>query len=135
MYKAQMNKDYKLVKSLQRLLLGSRAAHFFAVRQVTQLNKGKKTAGVDGKTALSPKQRLDLIEELNKGWKGWNHQRLRRKWIPKPDGSRRGLGIPTIKDRVVQMLLKMLLEPIYESDFLNCSNGFRPQRRTQNCIA
>ncbi|MDV2999160.1 MAG: Group II intron-encoded protein LtrA [Chroococcopsis gigantea SAG 12.99] len=43
--------------------------------------------------------------------------------------------VPTLKDRTVQMLLKMVLEPIYESDFLNCSNGFRPQRRTQDCIA
>ena len=45
------------------------------------------------------------------------------------------LGIPTIKDRVVQMLLKLLLEPIWESDFLDCSNGFRPGRRTMDCIS
>ncbi len=129
-YKAQMNSDYKLVKSLQRLLLGSRAAQFLAVRQVTQLNKGKRTAGVDGKTALRPKQRLDLVEELSKGWKNWQHQKLRREWIPKPDGDKRGLGIPTIGDRAYQCLLKFALEPAAEATFSVNSYGFRPGRST-----
>ncbi|MBF8248007.1 MAG: Retron-type reverse transcriptase, partial [Bacteroidetes bacterium] len=52
----------------------------------------------------------------------------------KADGSQRPLGIPTLKDRVVQMALKLLLEPIWESDFLDCSNGFRPGRRTMDSI-
>ena len=96
------------------------------MRQVTQLNKGKRTAGVDGKTALRPKQRLDLVEELSKGWKNWQHQKLRREWIPKPDGDKRGLGIPTIGDRAYQCLLKFALEPAAEATFSVNSYGFRP---------
>ncbi|MGK7874454.1 MAG: reverse transcriptase N-terminal domain-containing protein [Xenococcaceae cyanobacterium] len=129
-FAAQKRGDYKLVKSLQRLLLGSRAAKFLAVRQVTQLNSGKKTAGVDGKTALTSKQRLKLVEELHKRWKTWQHQKLRRVWIPKADGSKRGLGIPTIGDRAYQCLLKCVLEPAAEADFSAQSYGFRPGRST-----
>src|SRR5438045_3665775 len=60
---------------------------------------------------------------------------VRPDYMPKKKGGQRPLGMPTMKDRVVQMLIKMVLEPIWESDFLNCSNGFRPGRKTMDCIA
>lgn len=63
-WKAQKANNYRLVRQLQKLLLRSQAAKFLAVRQVTQLNKGKKTAGVDGIKSLSPKQRLILVQNL-----------------------------------------------------------------------
>ena len=103
-------------------------------------NRGSKTAGTDGITkkaletdAAKAKFVKELEAELRS--KQFRPMPVRRIYIPKSNGKTRPLGIPTIKDRVVQMLVKMVLEPIYESDFLNCSNGFRPGRRTQDCIA
>ena len=120
-------------------------------------NKGSKTAGIDGvtKKALeSDVAKAKFVKEIEAELrsKQFRPTPVRRIYIPKsgthsrsmPCFARSGadaprktrpLGIPTIKDRVVQMLVKMVLEPIYESDFLNCSNGFRPGRRTQDCIA
>src|SRR4028118_1686906 len=98
-YKARKNGDRKLVNKLQKLLLNSKAAKYLAVRQVTQLNQGKATAGGDGKTALNPKERVQLASDLTSGWKSWKHQPLRRVSIPKKDGTKRKLGIPTIRDR------------------------------------
>ena len=118
------------VKLLQRLLLRSRAAQALAVKQVTQLNQGKKTPGVDGKTALSVRERLVLCQRLNKHWYHWRHQQLRRVNIPKPNGKTRGLGIPTIADRAWQALLKLAAEPAYEATAGERSYGFRPGRCT-----
>jgi group II intron reverse transcriptase/maturase len=103
-------------------------------------NQGAKTAGIDGMTKKklsSETAQTELVKELEAELrsKQFRPMPVRRVHIPKPNGKKRPLGIATIKDRIVQMLLKMVLEPIYESDFLNCSNGFRPERRTQNCIA
>ncbi|BAZ44688.1 reverse transcriptase [Chondrocystis sp. NIES-4102] len=103
-------------------------------------NKGSKTAGIDGLTKKSLESdvaKAKLVKEIETELcsKQFRPMPVRRIYIPKSNGKTRPLGIPTIKDRVVQMLVKMVLEPIYESDFLNCSNDFRPGRRTQDCIA
>ena len=103
-------------------------------------NQGAKTAGIDGmtkKSLSSETAKVKLVKEIEAELrnKQFRPKPVRRVYIPKSNGKQRPLGIPTIKDRVVQMLVKMVLEPIYESNFLNCSNGFRPGRRTQDCIA
>ena len=116
-FKARKNGDRKLVTKLQKLLLNSKAAKYLAVRQVTQLNQGKATAGVDGKTALNCKERMQLAQDLANSWKKWEHRKLRRVSIPKKDGTKRKLGIPTIGDRAYQCLLKFALEPAAEATF------------------
>jgi RNA-directed DNA polymerase len=104
------------------------------------VNTGSRSAGVDGITKKDFENevfRQEFIEELRKDIQAgaYKPQPVRRVWIPKANGKQRPLGILTMRDRVVQMMLKMLLEPIYESDFLPCSNGFRPGRSTMDCIA
>lgn len=102
-------------------------------------NKGARTAGVDGVTRkdfADVTYYADFVNDLQARLKSRAYQPTpaHRKWIPKPKGGQRPLGICIIRDRVVQMLLKMLIEPIAESDFLECSYGFRPGRRTMDCI-
>jgi RNA-directed DNA polymerase len=115
-------------KSLQKLILKSTAARMLAIRQVTQLNAGKKTAGIDGKASLKYEERFALSEELRAKSNNWNHQKLRSIPIPKKDGSIRLLKIPTIADRAWQCLAKYALEPAHEATFHSRSYGFRTGR-------
>ncbi len=127
LYKASKENDIAKCKKLQSLILGSASSRYLAVRQVTQLNTGKKTAGVDGKASLTVKERLKLANDL-KTISNWKHSPLRRVFIPKPNGESRPLGIPTLKDRAMQCLLKYALEPCYEANASHGSWGFRPGR-------
>lgn len=110
-----------------KLILKSTAARFLAVRQVTQLNAGKKTAGVDGKASLTFQERFVLSDQLKQANK-WKHQRLRTIPIPKKDGKIRTLKVPTIADRAWQCLVKYAIEPAHEATFHERSYGFRPGR-------
>jgi RNA-directed DNA polymerase len=103
-------------------------------------NKGARTAGVDGETA----RYIEVVRGLE-GFLGGLRAELkarafrplpsRRRAIPKAGGKVRYLGIATIRDRVVQASLKLVLEPIFETDFLPCSYGFRPNRRAHDAVA
>ena len=126
LYKAQRNGNSRLVRKLQKLILSSKAAKYLAVRQIIQLNQGKKTAGVDGVSTVKIKDRIAFADSIS--LKSWNHQPLRREWIPKADGSKRPLGIPTIYDRVCQCWIKYAIEPVCEAYFSGRSYGFRPGR-------
>jgi len=128
-YKAAKKNEYNSVKRLQSLLLGSNCSKYLAVRQVTQLNTGKKTAGVDGCKSLNPKERLQLVTELS-SMRTWKHRKLRKIYIPKANGKKIPLGIPTIRDRAMQCLVKYALEPVYESYASDGSYGFRPGHST-----
>jgi group II intron reverse transcriptase/maturase len=110
-----------------KLILKSTAARLLAVRQVTQLNAGKKTAGVDGKASLSFEERFALSEELKQA-NTWKHKPLREIPIPKKDGKTRILKVPTIADRAWQCLVKYAIEPAHEATFHARSYGFRTGR-------
>lgn len=104
-------------------------------------NKGAGTAGVDGQTARSVEagQGVEVfLDQLRTSVKDRSFQPLpvRERMIPKPGTTkRRRLGIPALRDRVVQGALKLVLEPIFEADFFPCSYGFRPKRRTHDAVA
>ncbi len=124
--------DKRKAKSLQKLILKSYAARMLAVRQVTQLNAGKKTAGVDGKASLNFYERLNLSQVLRNHYNNWQHQKLREIPIPKKDGKTRILKVPTIADRAWQCLVKSAMEPAHEATFHARSYGFRPGRATHD---
>lgn len=103
-------------------------------------NRGSRTAGIDGKTRsdyLDEDERAALVTSILDELKAHAHQPqpVRRVYIDKPNGGKRPLGIATIKDRVVQQMVKMLIEPIFEATFLPCSYGFRPNRCTWDALA
>jgi RNA-directed DNA polymerase len=101
-------------------------------------NRGARSAGVDG---VAPRSIVfgteALLHRLRDDLKARRFAPLpvRQRMIPKANGSLRSLGIPTARDRVVQASLKLVLEPIFEADFLPCSYGFRPRRRPHDAIA
>jgi group II intron reverse transcriptase/maturase len=132
-YKAVRDGDTAKAKKLQKLLLRSHAARMLAIRQVTQLNAGKKTAGIDGKASLNPQERFELEKELANNANNWKHQPLREIKIPKKNGKTRTLKVPTIADRAWQCLAKYALEPAHEATFHAKSYGFRTGRSAHDC--
>lgn len=132
-YRAAANGEQAKVKNLQRLLVRSTSAKLQAIRQVSQRNDGKDTPGVDGVVCATPEARLELLKD-GRHLGGYRPQPVRRVSIPKGNGKMRPLGIPTIKDRAMQAVVKLALEPAWASRFEANSYGFRPGRSTMDAI-
>jgi len=126
--------DLKKVRNLQKLMLRSRANALLSVRRVTEVNAGRKTAGVDGEVVIGAEHKADLADWLRRRAEPWSPRPVKRVYVPKSDGRRRPLGIPVIGDRALQALTLNALEPEWEARFEPRSYGFRPGRGCHDAI-
>jgi RNA-directed DNA polymerase len=129
--------DLKRVRSLQKLMLRSRANTLVSVRRVTERNAGRLTAGVDGEVVLTPEAKAKLADRVQRQTESFRAMPVRRVYIPKRGSStkRRPLGIPVILDRCHQARVASALEPEWEARFEPKSYGFRPGRGCHDAIA
>src|SRR5262244_600979 len=133
MYRATQDGRVRIAQKLQKLLIKSWYARLFAVRRVTQDNRGKQAAGIDGVKSLQPPQRWRLAHELQLTSKATP---LRRTWIPKRGSpEKRPLGIPTQHERARQTLVRQVLEPEWEAKLSPHTYGFRPGRSCWDALA
>lgn len=133
-YKSKNKENYKFNK-LMDLITDERNIEL-AYRNIKK-NTGSKTKGVNGHTIndIATITNNDLVGYVRNRLKNYQPHKIRRVEIPKNNGKKRPLGIPTIEDRIIQQCIKQILEPICEAKFYNHSYGFRPNRSTEHAIA
>jgi RNA-directed DNA polymerase len=133
-FKAAREQDWAKVRSLQEMMLRSWSNTLVSVRQVTQRNAGRRTAGIDGEVALSPSARARVAVRVHQSAASWDPMPVRRVYVPKANGKQRPLGIPVIMDRCHQARVRNALEPEWEARFEARSYGFRPGRSCADAI-
>ena len=132
-FRAAKEQRWKHVRHLTKLLLRSYANVLVSVRRITQVNRGRHTPGIDGERVATPEERARLVDDLRQ-YQAWKATPVRRVYIPKANGKQRPLGIPTMRDRVMQMVVKNALEARFEAEFEAQSYGFRPGRCCQDAV-
>jgi len=135
-FKAAQEQDWPKVRNLQKLMLRSWSNTLVSVRQVTQRNAGRNTAGIDGEVALTSSARGEVAVRVHRSASSWTPLAVKRVYIPKASNRAklRPLGIPVITDRCHQARVRNSLEPEWEARFEPRSYGFRPGRGCHDAI-